>query len=49
MNRIQVLNDYKQSKLYKRLKKVGKGGRGNPLAGLMGMGGPPPGIFPGRR
>ncbi|MGA7675062.1 MAG: signal recognition particle protein [Rhizomicrobium sp.] len=31
------------------LKKVGKGGRGNPLAGLMGMGGPPPGIFPGRR
>jgi len=31
------------------LKKVGKGGRGNPLAGLMGMGGPPPGVFPGRK
>ncbi|MBU6298367.1 MAG: signal recognition particle protein [Alphaproteobacteria bacterium] len=31
------------------MKKVGKGGRGNPLAGLMGAGGIPPGIFPGRR
>ncbi len=31
------------------MKKVGKGGRGNPLAGLMGAGGMPPGIFPGRR
>jgi signal recognition particle subunit SRP54 len=31
------------------LKKVGKGGRGNPLAALMGGGGAPPGIFPGRR
>ncbi|MDE1937777.1 MAG: signal recognition particle protein [Alphaproteobacteria bacterium] len=33
------------------LKKVGKGGRGNPLAGMMGGGMPglPPGIFPGRR
>jgi signal recognition particle subunit SRP54 len=31
------------------LKKVGKGGRGNPLAALMGQGGPPPGVFPGRR
>jgi signal recognition particle subunit SRP54 len=30
------------------LKKVGKGGRGNPLAGLMG-GGMPPGMFPGGR
>jgi signal recognition particle subunit SRP54 len=31
------------------LKKVGKGGRGNPLQTLMGQGGPPPGVFPGRR
>ena len=32
------------------LKKLGRGGRGNPLAGLLGMGGgAPPGIFPGRR
>jgi signal recognition particle subunit SRP54 len=30
------------------LKKMGKGGRGNPLAGLLGMGGgPPPGVLPG--
>ncbi len=33
------------------LKKVGKGGRGNPLAGMMGSGMPglPPGMFPGRK
>lgn len=33
------------------LKKVGKGGRGNPLAGMMGGGMPglPPGMFPGRK
>jgi signal recognition particle subunit SRP54 len=31
------------------MKKMGKGGRGNPLAGMFGGGGPPPGIFPGRR
>ncbi|MDE2184235.1 MAG: signal recognition particle protein [Alphaproteobacteria bacterium] len=30
------------------LKKLGRGGRGNPLAGLFGMGGPPPGVG-GRR